>query len=60
MKADPKQVVRMALLDSVRKRRVSVYGAAMKCAQVAAKTVPDALTAYILGRANQIGRMNEF
>ena len=60
VKADPKQVVRMALLDSVRKRRVSVYGAAMKCAQVAAKTVPDALTAYILGRANQIGRMNEF
>lgn len=55
VKVKPGQVVKKALFDSVRKRRVSVYGTAMKCARVTAKLAPDGLTAYILGRANQIG-----
>jgi len=55
VKADPECVVRKALLDSVKKKRVSVYGKAMKCARAVTKIVPDALTADILGRANRIG-----
>lgn len=55
VKAAPKQVVRKALLDSVKKRRVSVYGLPMKCARALTKLMPDALTADILGRANGIG-----
>lgn len=55
VKANPRDVARKALLDSVKKRRVSVYGTAMKCARVVTKVAPDALTAGILGRANRIG-----
>ncbi len=55
LKAAPEQVVRKALLDSVKKRRVSVYGLSMKCARGAAKLIPDAWTVDILRRANRIG-----
>ncbi len=55
VKAAPERVVRKALLDSVKKRRVSVYGSVMKCARITAKLAPDALTAEILGRANRFG-----
>ena len=55
LKAAPEQVVRKALLDSVKKRRVSVYGLSMKCARGAAKLIPDAWTVVILRRANGIG-----
>ena len=55
LKATPEQVVRKALLDSVKKRRVSVYGLSMKCARGAAKLIPDAWTVDILRRANGIG-----
>ncbi len=55
VKADPERVVRKALWDSVKKRRVSVYGKAMKCARVLTSIVPDALTAGFLLRANRIG-----
>lgn len=55
LKAAPEQVVRKALLDSVKKRRVSVYGLSMKCARGAAKLIPDAWTVDILRRANGIG-----
>ena len=55
LKAAPEQVVRKALLDSVKKRRVSVYGLSMKCARGAAKLIPDAWTVDILRRANVIG-----
>ena len=55
LKAAPEQVVRKALLDSVKKRRVSVYGLSMKCARGAAKPIPDAWTVDILRRANGIG-----
>lgn len=54
VKAAPECVVRRALLDSVKKRRVSVYGPAMKCARIATKVVPDGLTADLLGRLNRI------
>ncbi len=56
VKAAPKCVVRKALEDSVKKKRVSVYGPAMKCARAVTKIVPDALTVDLLGRLNQIGR----
>ena len=49
-------MVRKALEDSVKKKRVSVYGPAMKCARAVTKIVPDALTVDLLGRLNQIGR----
>lgn len=55
VKAEPERVVRKALWDSVKKRRVSVYGKTMKCARVLTKIVPDALTADVLGRTNRIG-----
>lgn len=54
VKAAPKCVVRRALLDSVKKKRVSVYGPAMKCARIAAKVAPDELTVDILCRLNKI------
>ncbi len=38
--ADPKKVVRQALLDSVHRKSVSVYGTAMKAAHVGAKILP--------------------
>ena len=42
VRADAPGVVRQALRDSVRRKPVSVYGAAMKGARVLAKIVPDA------------------
>ncbi len=38
--ADPKKVVRQALLDSVNRKSVSVYGAATKAARIGAKILP--------------------
>ena len=55
VKADAGEVVRQALIDSVRKKPVSVYGTAMKILRAASRILPDSLIAEVLRRANKIG-----
>ena len=45
VKADAGEVVRQALMDSVRKKPVSVYGTAMKILRAASGILPDSLIA---------------
>lgn len=52
--ADPRLVVRQALRDSVDRKRVSIYGKAMKGARIASKLLPYTLTANILRWANKM------
>lgn len=59
VRADAGDVVRQALMDSVRKKPVSVYGTAMKILRTAAGILPDSLIAEILRRANKIGDKGE-
>ncbi len=47
--ADPKKVVRQALIDAARRRPVSVYGTTMKLARAAAKILPDGLSVGFMG-----------
>ena len=55
VKADAGEVVRQALIDSVGKKPVSVYGTAMKILRAASRILPDSLIAEVLRRANKIG-----
>ena len=48
--AKPEQVVRLALLDSVSKKSVSVYGIAMKIINVALKLIPHSMVLKIIRR----------
>lgn len=50
--AQPEQVVRKALLDARRRRSVSIYGAAMKGAKIAARLSPDRVTDWFMNRMN--------
>lgn len=52
--ACPKDVVRRALLDSRRKKELSIYGKAMKGARIAAKIIPHKLLLKIMGRLDRI------
>lgn len=52
--ADARTVVRQALKDSVDRKRVSIYGKAMKGARIASKLLPYTLIANILRRANKM------
>lgn len=54
LKADPKEVVRKALLDAVDRKAVSVYGSSMKAARIAGKLLPDTLTAFLLRKLNAV------
>ncbi len=54
VKADAKLVVRQALIDSVKKKSVSVYGTSMKALRIAAKLTPHSLIAEIMKKANRI------
>ena len=47
-RADAKDVVRKALIDSARGRKTSVYGLSMKTAHLASKIVPDSVIAVIM------------
>ena len=48
LRADAKDVVRKALVDSARGRKTSVYGVSMKMAWAASKIVPDSAIAAIM------------
>ena len=50
--AQPGKVVRKALSDVRKRRRVSVYGAAMQGARTAAKIAPDRLTDWFMNKMN--------
>lgn len=56
VKADASHVVRKALEDAVKGRRVSVYGAAMKSARIAAKVLPHAMIADLMKLANNMSK----
>ena len=47
-RADAKDVVRKALIDSARGKKISVYGLSMKAAQVASKIVPDSVIVAVM------------
>ena len=47
-RADAKDVVRKALIDSVRGKKISVYGLSMKAAWVASKIVPDSVIVAVM------------
>ena len=47
-RADAKDVVRKALIDSVRGKKISVYGLPMKAAWVASKIVPDSVIVAVM------------
>lgn len=47
-RADAKDVVRKALIDSARGKKTSVYGLSMKAAQVASKVVPDSVIVAVM------------
>ena len=47
-RADAKDVVRKALIDSARGKKTSVYGLSMKAAQVASKIVPDSVIVAVM------------
>lgn len=51
--AAPEPVVRQALKDSVKRKRVSVYGTAMKGLRLLSGLVPDELLTALLGWTNQ-------
>lgn len=53
-KANPKDVVRQALLDAVDRKAVSVFGSSMKAARLIGKLLPDSVTAKLMSRLNQI------
>lgn len=46
--ARPEQVVRLALLDSVNKKSVSVYGASMKVVNIALKLIPHSVVLKLI------------
>lgn len=50
--AQPGKVVKKALSDVRKRRRVSVYGAAMQGARTAAKIAPDRLTDWFMNKMN--------
>ena len=50
--AEPEAVVTQALTDSVRGRRVSVYGAAMKGSRILSKILPDRLLVWGMMKIN--------
>lgn len=52
--ADPRAVVRKALLDVREKKEVSVYGAAMKGAEAATKVLPHSLVIKTMRRLGEI------
>ena len=47
-RADAKDVVRKALIDSARGKKISVYGLSMKAAWVASKIVPDSVIVAVM------------
>ena len=47
-RADAKDVVRKALIDSARGKKISVYGLSMKAAWVAPKIVPDSVIVAVM------------
>ena len=47
-RADAKDVVRKALIDSARGKKISVYGLSMKVAWVASKIVPDSVIVAVM------------
>ena len=47
-RADAKDVVRKALIDSARGKKISVYGLPMKAAWVASKIVPDSVIVAVM------------
>ena len=47
-RADAKDVVRKALIDSMRAKKISVYGLPMKAAWVASKIVPDSVIVAVM------------
>lgn len=47
-RADAKDVVRKALIDSARGKKTSVYGLSMKAAWVASKVVPDSVIVAVM------------
>lgn len=59
LRADAKAVVRRALLDSVKGKRVSVYGKTMKAARLGAKLLPCTLSAGLMYRINGEGEKGE-
>ena len=52
--AEPEAVVTQALTDSVRGRRVSVYGAAMKGSRILSKILPDRLLVWGMMKINHV------
>ncbi len=53
-RADAGAVVKRALRDTAVKRQLSVYGAPMKAAGILSKLLPDAVTAAVMKRINDI------
>ena len=47
-RADAKDVVRKALIDSARGKKISVYGLSMKAAWVVSKIVPDSVIVAVM------------
>ena len=47
-RADAKDMVRKALIDSARGKKISVYGLSMKAAWVASKIVPDSVIVAVM------------
>lgn len=54
-KALPREVARQGLLDSVRGKSVSVYGAPMKAARIGAGLIPAGICARVMKKINQSG-----
>lgn len=52
--AEESSVVRLALLDAVCRKPVSVYGSAMKLCKIGAKVLPDGLLAWTMKKLNQV------
>ena len=57
VKVSSKEVVKLALMDSVRKKPVSVYGYAMKSARGLTKLLPYTWITDIMGAANKISEI---
>lgn len=52
--AEEASVVRLALLDAVWRKPVSVYGSTMKLCRIGAKILPDGILAWTMKKLNQI------
>lgn len=54
LRAEPGKVVRLALMDAVKRKHVSVYGAPMKCSRILAKFLPVQCVTAVMRKVNHI------